>query len=64
MKVNESIGLQEAAVELRGETFKLWVFIKENGIDNLKRKKCEEWGIKKDCYYEGIRKLKQKGYIE
>lgn len=44
----------------------MWLYLNKNQ-DNyrfeLSRKACEEWGIKKDSYYDGIRNLIDHGYL-
>ena len=44
----------------------MWLYINKNQ-DNyrfeLSQKACEEWGIKKDSYYDGIRNLIDNGYL-
>lgn len=44
----------------------MWLYINKNQ-DNyrfeLSRKACEEWGIKKDSYYDGFNDLVNKGYL-
>lgn len=58
--------LQEAMVNLKGETLKLWLYFNKNQ-DNyeleLSQKACEAWGIKKDAYYEAVKKLIALGYL-
>jgi hypothetical protein len=44
----------------------MWLYINKNQ-DNyrleLSQKACEEWGIKEDSYYDGVRNLIDKGYL-
>ncbi len=44
----------------------MWLYLNKNQ-DNyrfeLSRQACEEWGIKKDSYYDGIRNLIDNGYL-
>ena len=44
----------------------MWLYLNKNQ-DNyrleLSQKACEEWGIKKDSYYDGVRNLIDKGYL-
>ena len=50
--------LQQAMSTLKGSGLKMWLYLNKNQ-DNyrleLSRVACEEWGIKKDSYYDGIR---------
>lgn len=58
--------MQEAMMELRGETFKLWCYLNKNqeGYQfELSQKECEKWGIKKDVYYAAVKKLVELGYL-
>lgn len=58
--------LQVAMKELRGESFKLWVYINKNADGytfDLSQKACAEWGIKKDAYYTARTKLIESGYL-
>lgn len=58
--------LQRAMVELKGETFKLWMYLSKNkdGVEwDLGPKACEAWGIKKDSYYKAKDILVEKGYL-
>ena len=58
--------LQQAMNTLKGSGLKMWLYLNKNQ-DNyrfeLSRQACEEWGIKKDSYYEGIRNLIDNGYL-
>ena len=58
--------LQQAMNTLKGSGLKMWLYLNKNQ-DNyrfeLSRQACEEWGIKKDSYYDGIRNLIDKGYL-
>lgn len=58
--------LQRAMVELKGESFKLWVYLSKNKDGetwDLSQKACEAWGIKKDSYYKAKEVLVEKGYL-
>lgn len=58
--------MQEAMMELRGETFKLWCYLNKNqeGYQfELSQKECEKRGIKKDVYYAAVKKLVELGYL-
>lgn len=58
--------LQQAMSTLKGSGLKMWLYLNKNQ-DNyrfeLSRIACEEWGIKKDSYYDGIRNLIDYGYL-
>lgn len=58
--------LKQAMNDLKGSGLKMWLYLNKNQ-DNyqfeLSRKACEEWGIKKDSYYDGIKNLEEKGYL-
>ena len=58
--------LQQAMSTLKGSGLKMWLYLNKNQ-DNyrleLSRVACEEWGIKKDSYYDGIRNLIDHGYL-
>ena len=58
--------LQEAMLNLKGETLKLWLYLNKNA-DNysieLSQKACEAWGLKKDAYYTAKKKLEELGYL-
>lgn len=64
--------LQVAMQNLKGETFKLWMYLNKN-TDKLKDNSnyefdlsqvaAEAWGIKKDAYYSGVKKLIELGYL-
>ena len=58
--------LRQAMTKLKGSGLKMWLYINKNQ-DNyrfeLSRKACEEWGIKKDSYYDGFNDLVNKGYL-
>ena len=44
----------------------MWIYINKNqdGYQfELSRKACEEWGIKKDSYYDGLRDLENNRYL-
>ena len=58
--------LQQAMCKLKGSGLKMWIYINKNqdGYQfELSRKACEEWGIKKDSYYDGLRDLENNGYL-
>ena len=58
--------MQEAMMELKGETFKLWCYLNKNqeGYQfELSQKECEKWGIKKDTYYAAVKKLVELRYL-
>lgn len=44
----------------------MWLYLNKNQ-DNyrfeLSQKACEEWGIKKDSFYDGLRDLENHGYL-
>ena len=58
--------LRQAMTKLKGSGLKMWLYINKNQ-DNyrfeLSRKACEDWGIKKDSYYDGIKDLIANGYL-
>ena len=58
--------LQQAIMTLKGSGLKMWLYLNKNQ-DNyrfeLSRKACEEWGIKKDSYYDGFKDLVNNGYL-
>lgn len=58
--------LQQAMSTLKGSGLKMWLYLNKNQ-DNyrfeLSRQACEEWGIKKDSYYDGVRNLIDNGYL-
>ena len=58
--------MREAMNDLKGSGLKMWLYLNKNQ-DNfqfeLSRKACEEWGIKKDSYYDGLKNLEEKGYL-
>ena len=58
--------LQQAMNTLKGSGLKMWLYLNKNQ-DNyrfeLSRKACEEWGIKKDSYYDGFNDLVKHGYL-
>ena len=64
--MNNLEALQQAMNRLKGSGLKMWLYINKNQ-DNyrfeLSRKACEEWGIKKDSYYDGIKDLIANGYL-
>ena len=44
----------------------MWLYLNKNQDKytfELSRKACEEWGIKKDSYYDGLKDLEAKGYL-
>lgn len=58
--------LQQAMQDLKGSGLKMWLYFNKNQDKytfELSRKACEEWGIKKDSYYDGLRNLEEKGYL-
>ena len=58
--------LQQAIMTLKGSGLKLWLYLNKNQENyrfELSRKACEEWGIKKDSYYDGIKDLIAHGYL-
>lgn len=58
--------LQKAMVDLKGESFKLWLYLSKNKDGEewgLGPKACEAWGIKKDSYYKAKDLLVEKGYL-
>lgn len=58
--------LQQAMNILKGSGLKMWLYLNKNQDNfrfDLSRQACEEWGIKKDSYYDGIRNLIDKGYL-
>lgn len=59
--------LQNAMNNLKGETFKLWIYLSknQNGYQlELSQKACLEWGIKKDAYYAAVEKLIKLHYLQ
>ena len=51
---------------LKGSGLKMWLYCNKNQEQYrfaLSQKACEEWGIKKDSYYDGIRNLIDNGYL-
>ena len=64
--MNNLDALRQAMNCLKGSGLKMWLYLNKNQ-DNyrfeLSRKACEEWGIKKDSYYDGIRNLIDHGYL-
>ena len=58
--------LQQAMNTLKGSGLKMQLYLNKNQDKyrfELSRKACEEWGIKKDSYYDGIRNLIDHGYL-
>lgn len=58
--------LQQAMNCLKGSGLKMWLYCNKNQEQYrfaLSQKACEEWGIKKDSYYDGIRNLIDNGYL-
>ena len=51
---------------LKGSGLKMWLYLNKNQ-DNYKfgmsRTDCESWGIRKDSYYDGLKDLKEHGYL-
>ena len=61
-----SDALQTAMTLLKGERFKLWMYLCNNADGyqlELSQKACLEWGIKKDAYYAAKTKLIELGYL-
>lgn len=59
--------LQEAMKNIKGEALKLWLYINKNQDKykfDLSQKALEEWGLKKDSYYNAVNKLIELGYLE
>ena len=58
--------LSQAMNCLKGSGLKMWLQLTKNQ-DNYKfglsRTDCESWGIRKDSYYDGIKDLKEHGYL-
>ena len=59
--------LQEAMLDLDAKgDIKLWLYFSKNQASyeyDLSREDCEGWGIKKDAYYDGLKRLIAKGYL-
>lgn len=58
--------MQQAMCNLKEAGLKMWLYLSKNepGFQlGLSRKACEEWGIKKGSYYNGIEDLKNNGYL-
>lgn len=58
--------LKTAMNTLKGETFKLWIYLGKNQSQykfELSVKDAMNWGIKKDAYYSGIDTLQKLGYL-
>ena len=58
--------LQDAMINIKGETIKLWLYINKNQNNykfDLSQKELEKWGLKKDSYYNAINKLIELGYL-
>ena len=64
--MNNLDALRQAMNCLKGSGLKMWLYLNKNQ-DNyrfgLSQKACEEWGIKKDSYYDGIKDLIANGYL-
>ena len=64
--MNNLEALQQAMNTLKGSGLKMWLYLNKNQ-DNyrleLSQKACEEWGIKKDSYYDGFNDLVKHGYL-
>lgn len=59
--------LQSAMQDLKGSSLKMWLYLNKNqdGYQfDLSRQACASWGIKKDSYYDGLRELETKGYLQ
>ena len=58
--------LQQAMTKLKGSGLKMWLYINKNQDNNrfeLSRQACEDWGSKKDSYYDGFNDLVKHGYL-
>ena len=58
--------LRQAMTKLKGSGLKMWLYLcknKEGYQFELSRKACEDWGIKKDSYYDGFKDLVNNGYL-
>lgn len=53
--------------DLKGECFKLWAYFSKNQNNfqfDLSYKELEQWGIAKSTYYDNIKILIKKGYLQ
>ena len=58
--------LQQAMNTLKGSGLKMWLYLNKNQDNyrfDLSRQACEEWGIKKDSYYDGFKDLVNNRYL-
>lgn len=58
--------LSAAVRDLNGSALKMWLYFNKNQKNymfELSQKACDDWGIKKDSYYNGIKELEAKGYL-
>lgn len=58
--------LSYAVTELNGSALKLWLYLNKNQENfkcELSQKACQQWGIKKDSYYNGFEELVKKGFL-
>ena len=58
--------LQFAVQELNGSALKMWLYFSKNQDRfkfELSQKACQNWGIKKDSYYNGLDELIKKGFL-
>ncbi len=59
--------LEKAMNDLSGEAFKLWIYFSKNQNNytfDLSQKAAEKYGIKKSTYYDNIKVLIKKGYLQ
>lgn len=59
--------LENAMQDLKGESFKLWVYFSKNQDNysfDLSQKAAEQCGIKRTSYYNHIETLIEKGYLQ
>ena len=57
---------QKAMVNLDGGALKLWMYLMRNNnawVIALSQADCAAWGIKKDAYHSGVKKLIELGYL-
>ena len=58
--------LQLAMNNLKGESFKLWVYLNKNQDNyefDLSQAACAQWGLKKDAYQSAKKTLMKLGYL-
>jgi len=58
--------MQHAAQELKGDRFKLWMYLSKNKDSfklDLSPSALAKWGIKKDTYYRAVEDLTVLGYL-